>query len=403
MKSRHKSLFAALAVLVLVTLACSLLPGETATPVAVPPTGTAALAPPATDSPAPPTPTVTPSIPTATAFPLILSPVITSLRMFDAVNGWAIADQYVLRTADGGINWVSVTPAGVTGLGHRASAWFMDVSTAWVLTPLDETSGTLYQTTNGGLGWSAFAVPFSNGFIQFVDAANGYVLTSLGGGAGSQAVALYRTYDGGVTWLLVFVNDPNVAGSSDSLPLGGQKVAMHFLDVDRGWVGGAIPVDGFTYLYATMDGGVTWNQVVLALPPGFETSMTEVSAPRFFNATEGILQVRLISGIPSTVFYMTFDGGLTWGRTFPINAYGRHSFASVLDVFLWDGGPALYFSYDSGLTWNAAAPNIDVTDTLMSMQFVDRNTGWVLTGDADDHHPLYVTRDGGTTWTALIP
>jgi photosystem II stability/assembly factor-like uncharacterized protein len=39
----------------------------------------------------------------------------------------------------------------------------------------------------------------------------------------------------------------------------------------------------------------------------------------------------------------------------------------------------------------------------MSMQFVNNNTGWVLTGDAADHHSLYVTHDGGTTWAPLIP
>jgi photosystem II stability/assembly factor-like uncharacterized protein len=279
----------------------------------------------------------------------------------------------------------------------------MDVDNAWVLVPLDPTTGTLYQTTNGGIGWSSFGVPFSNATIQFLDAANGYVMTSLGGGAGSEAVAIYRTLDGGANWTRIYINDPTVEGSSDSLPLSGQKIDMYFLDVNRGWVGGAIPMDGFTYLYATADGGVTWTQQVLALPPGFETSMTEVGAPHFFNATDGIMQVRLISGIPSTVFFMTFDGGLTWGRTFPINAYGRHSFATVLDVFLWDGGPALFFSHDSGLTWDAAAPNINITDTLMSMQFVNIATGWALTGDADGHHSLYVTHDGGTIWTPLIP
>ncbi|MEZ0395538.1 MAG: hypothetical protein ABWK53_03775 [Anaerolineales bacterium] len=401
MTPHSKSLFAALSALLLATLACSLLPSPATE---APPTDTPTLAPlPPTDTPLPPIPTDTPEIPTATAFPVIASPSLTFIEMFDEGNGWATTEQYVLRTIDGGLNWVSVTPPGVDSLGFLPIAFFKDTDLAWLLVPTDPTSGTLYRTTNGGLSWTSWPVPFSNGQIQFLDASTGFVLSSLGGGAGSEAVALYRTNDGGANWTRVYINDPTVPGAGDSLPLSGQKIGMAFRDADHGWVGGAIPRDGFVYLYQTADGGLTWSQQTLTLPPGFENSMTEADAPQFFNPSEGILRLRLVSAVPTTVFYITFDGGQTWGRTFPINAIGRHSCANLLDIFLWDGGPALYFSHDGGLTWDVTMPNVNLSDTLTRIDFVNASTGWALAFGEDGNNLLYVTHDGGTTWTPLSP
>lgn len=402
MNTRTASFFAVLGVLLLATLACSFLP---VTPTAVPaPTDTPTLpVVPPTETPTLPPPTETPVIPTATAFPVVAAPSLTSIEMFDEGNGWATTEQYVLRTIDGGLNWVSVTPPGVTSLGLLPDAFFQDAERAWLLVPVDLSSGLLYHTTSGGLAWNVYAVPFSNGQIQFLDAYNGFVLTSLGGGAGSEAVAVYRTSDSGANWTRLYINDPTVPGAGDSLPLGGQKIGMTFRDAAHGWVGGAIPMDGFTYLYATTDGGLTWSQQALTLPPGFETSMTEVDAPLFFNPSEGILRVRLFSGVPTTVFYLTFDGGQTWGRTFPINAIGRHSYATLLDIFLWDGGPTLYASHDGGLTWGSTMPNINLSDTLMHIDFVNASTGWALAFGGESGNLLYVTHDGGTTWTPLVP
>ncbi|MBN2386965.1 MAG: hypothetical protein JXB85_08085 [Anaerolineales bacterium] len=402
MRKHFSSLLAVGTVLVLAVLACDWLP-TTVTQPPIPPTETP-LPLPATDTPEPVIPTDTPEISTVTPYPIIVNPAIIFLDMLDEFNGWALSDLYVLRTNDGGATWLSVTPPGVVGLGYPASAFFMNTMNAWVLLPIDATSGTLYQTSNGGVTWIEIPVPFSNGDLQFLDPANGSVLASLGAGAGSEAVALYRTSDGGATWSQVYVNDPTLPGASNSLPLGGQKFGLSFIDLNHGWVGGAQPMEGFTYFYTTRDGGTTWAQQVLSLPAGFETSMTEFDAPFFFNSTDGITHVRLFSGGDVfTVIYLTFDGGQTWAHTFTIQAFGQCSFGSIFDVFLWDGGGNLYYSNDSGLTWNTTVPNINVSDTLMRIEFVNATTGWALTGDASEHHSLYRTTDGGTTWVPLIP
>jgi hypothetical protein len=82
---------------------------------------------PPTDTPVtPPTATFTPtstSTPVSGTGILIPNPLIRKLHMIDASNGWAISDQYVLRTTNGGSTWYSVLPDAtpVTG-GYFSNA-----------------------------------------------------------------------------------------------------------------------------------------------------------------------------------------------------------------------------------------------------------------------------------------
>jgi len=361
---------------------------------------------------APPTFTATPLSPTETPIPLtetphtlpvVASPAITSIDMLDEMNGWATGKAYLLRTEDGGVTWLNATPVGLTSVGFTTS-FFMNAATAWFVLPsADYTTGTLYHTADGGLMWTSNAVPFSGGSLQFLDAQSGWMLASLGAGAGSEAVAVLQSTDAGVTWSQVYVNDPTVPGSSDNLPLSGQKSGMIFLDSTHGWVTGSVPMDNYVYLFCTQDGGHSWMHQEVSLPAGFEMALTSADTPRFFTLTEGIFHARLYTASSASVFYRTQDGGATWMPTFPVNMVGRYAIANLQDVWVWDGGPAMLASHDSGTTWNLVKTNINVTDTLMTIDFVDATTGWTLTGDASSHYSLYKTIDGGATWNALIP
>ncbi|MBU2610833.1 MAG: hypothetical protein KJ606_07805, partial [Chloroflexi bacterium] len=223
-----------------------------------------------------PTFTATPLLPTETpaSLPIVASPVITFIDMLDEMNGWAAGEAYILRTGDGGLTWLNATPAGLASVGFVTS-FFMNATTAWLVLPsADYTTGTLYQTADGGLSWVSSPVPFSGGSLQFLDAQNGWMLASLGAGAGSEAVAVFQSTAVGANWNQVYVNDPTLPGSSDSLPLSGQKSGMTFLDATRGWVTGSVPMDGYVYLFKTQDGGHSWARQEVSLPAGFETAMT---------------------------------------------------------------------------------------------------------------------------------
>ena len=174
------------------------------------------------------TPTFTPT-PTSTPIGgsggVVPSPNISQLSMIDGINGWAIADPYVVLTRDGGATWYNVTMQG--DIGTIGSAFFPNINTAWVITNFGGTNiGSLYRTTNGGLNWVRFDVPFNGGFIQFLDNSNGFVLSGEASGMNKQAVNLYQTADGGATWTLKYANDPTQP--NNTLPFSGHKNGMAF-------------------------------------------------------------------------------------------------------------------------------------------------------------------------------
>ncbi len=366
-------------VLLLAVLACNLPVEVTPTPVS------------ATDTPLPP------------SLPVVSAPGISSIFMLDSDNGWATSETNVLRTSDGGVTWLDATPAGVSDVGWAASCFFRDIHTGWVLiSNADTTTGTLYKTDDGGVTWNATPVPFSRGGLQFLDETNGWAITGEADEV-SMMVEIYRTDDSGSTWTRVFVNDPTLPGSSDSLPISGMKTGFAFLDANRGWIGGMEPVDGLIYFYSTTDGGVTWSLQDLHLPSGYTEAQTITISPRFFGATEGVLPVGLFGDSEGIIFYLSHDGGVTWNPSTPVASSGQVSIASLTDFIAWDGGLTLFASHDSGTTWESITPNIDIHETFMTFQFVNAMTGWALTGDASDNYALYKTSDGGSTWIMLIP
>jgi len=363
---------------------------------------------------APPTPTVTPT-PTATAAPptvapppVVSSPLIRSLSMMDAANGWATGDTYVLRTTNGGAIWYNVTPPGAAG--RITGSFFPNINTGWVLISVSPPGppgpGSLYRTTDGGLNWMRFDVPFNSGYIQFLDNTHGFVMLITGAATNKQSIELYQTSDGGATWVRNYTNDPTVPGAGNSLPLGGHKNGMAFRDTTTGWVGGGTPANGFVYLYKTTNSGVTWSQQALALPAGYESAFINISAPKFFGTNDAVLPVWMstTTGIGIDLFiYVSHNGGATWARSSALVHQGNNpDFISINNGFTWDPTGLFHFTNNAGTSWSNITPNVNFGDSIGPMDFVSTTTGWVLDTDSNGNTNLYRTNDGGHTWTLLF-
>jgi photosystem II stability/assembly factor-like uncharacterized protein len=357
----------------------------------------------------PPTPYPDTPSPAKIDAPQVEAPEIINLEMFNELEGWAVTNTEIVRTNDGGITWYNVSPAGMVESGYSVGAFFLDRDHAWVQRPdMDKypNSGTLYRTTDGGLTWENFIVPFSGGDLSFADAQNGWMLADLGAGAGSNAVAVFQTTDGGSSWEKTYTNDPNEEDASDSLPLGGLKSDLVPMDMHQAWVTGVVYAPGEIYLYRTTDQGRSWKQVPMPLPAdaqNFELGIDR-DQMKFVSPKDGYLALRMSGDATQTAVYVTHDAGNTWRLTPTVlNGAGASSFLTRQEAVIYNG-EQFQVTRDAAQTWSAVVPDISFGETFAGMEFVNLTSGWVITIDpSTNHRSLYRTQDGGSTWLPVVP
>jgi photosystem II stability/assembly factor-like uncharacterized protein len=366
------------------------------------------VAQPAADEPTlAPYPGDTPAPPEINA-PIVDMPALFSIQFSNTLDGWGITATQIVRTNDGGVTWYNVTPAGVAETGYGVQLRSLDPMHAWMYLPdpaMYPYGGFLHRTNDGGLTWQMTSIPFSSGDIQMLNANEGWALADLGGGAGSNAVAVFQTTDGGASWVQTYINDPNNANAGDSLPLGGLKFGIAPRDRNTAWVYGVVYAPGTAYLYRTEDGGATWSEVKLPLPAGAENVELSIDAGqmKFVSPTNGYVIVRLTGDLYQDAVYTSQDGGAAWVLTLtPIPDGGSADFLSPQEMLIYNGDQ-FYVTNDAARTWRIIPPDVIFGDTFAMMDFVDLNTGWVITLDSSDQRTLYRTSDGGTTWSPLVP
>jgi photosystem II stability/assembly factor-like uncharacterized protein len=264
----------------------------------------------------------------------------------------------------------------------------------------------MYRTADGGRTWDNFIVPFSMGDLSFVDTENGWVMADLGVGAGSNAVAVFQTTNGGYSWGKTYTNDPNEENAAETLPLGGIKSDLVPLDLNTAWVTGVTYAPGDVYLFRSNDQGKTWKQVPLPIPAeaqNFELGIDK-DQMKFVSPTDGYLALRMSGDATRTAVYVTHDAGNTWSLTPTVlDGAGASSFLTRQDAIIYDG-EQFQVTRDEAQTWSAVPPDISFGETFAGMEFVNPMSGWVITIDpSTNHRSLYRTHDGGSAWLPVVP
>ncbi len=166
---------------------------------------------------------------------------------------------------------------------------------------------------------------------------------------------------------------------------------VYFSDTQNGWVVGR---EG--KFYASNDGGYSWEKQVFTGYP----QMDDLFEVRFVNATEGF-----ILGYHGV--FVTEDGGNDWVNNWlPIVEYRGAWSMTVVDeknAYLmgskWtDSDPELlYVTDDGGQTWSAVpGSNASILRGIVTIEFHDKQTGWA--GGA----AVMKTTDGGLTWAVQM-
>ncbi|MCB2207909.1 MAG: T9SS type A sorting domain-containing protein [Bacteroidetes bacterium] len=144
-------------------------------------------------------------------------------------KGWAVGlDTTIIRTTDGGQNWLTIAPYEVTGARY-ADVFFIDEMKGWVV----GTNGRIVLSEDGGISWQEIESGTNESLesVFFIDHNNGWA-------AGDRGTIL-RSVDGGYHW---FKQDSHV---SDNF-----LVSIHFTDALKGWAVGS----GGTIIHTTNGG-----------------------------------------------------------------------------------------------------------------------------------------------------
>lgn len=326
-------------------------------------------------------------------------PQLQRIAMQDENIGWGLSQDAVFYTTDGGQSWRDVTPKSDWLAQSMVKGFFLNKATAWLIQPdqQDFNRGTLFHTIDRGQTWQSIQVPFGPNPLQFLNPDDGWVMADRGAAAGSMAVDIYRTTDGGATWTKVQSAGPQNQDQPGALPFGGDKSGMAFKNMQDGWIGGIQLIMGHSYLYRTTDGGITWTSQDLAIPDAYASSSVLVFAPKFFSDQDGILAVILETQVQSIDFYMTRDGGQSWQSTTVMQNQEAYDIASMQDIWVWSGS-TLSVSHDSAQTWASLTPEIPLQGKIQQLEFINPNTGWAISMDSQENMHLYQTQDGGNTW-----
>jgi photosystem II stability/assembly factor-like uncharacterized protein len=174
--------------------------------------------------------------------------------------------------------------------------------------------------------------------------------------------------------------------------------------VSAGWITGTLVVNDLAWLFVSHDGGSTWYQQSLALPPGVPPAQLSLVSPTFFSATGGILPVIFSDGLTgkgiATDVYMTHNGGTTWESTTPLPfAATSIDFVDMQHGWVTDG-MSLYQTSDGGQHWAKLSPGANFKQ-ITTLSFVSNTAGWAIGGQGKNSSLLLKTADGGKTWTPI--
>jgi photosystem II stability/assembly factor-like uncharacterized protein len=282
----------------------------------------------------------------------------------------------------------------------------------------------VFYTTDGGATWRQTEIPLSSsdrqlswGAITFTDGQHGWLMAI--NGQHNSPAELFATTDGGATW-------PQIASTDDAnLPCGGE---INFRDPATGWMVGNLGGNDSSpsILFRTQDGGYTWREQGLKLPPGSPKSTIGMGDPPvFFSGGGGLLTATYWPEPQSpneTLLYFAEDGGQTWQSRSPLNLWGIVDFLNANEGWYWPwessdsptanlGTPVkgkFYHTADGCMTWTGIEPDqtlkaiLNQRLNIPQLDSIDSRTGWALL-PFNEKFQLLKIADGGDHWTNVYP
>ncbi len=293
---------------------------------------------------------------TWTTVPVGTTSNLKGVRFADAYTGWVTGDDGTIRfTDDGGTVWQTQT-SGYTG--SQGGPEVFDTQRAWI--PMPGAGGLILRTTNAGTNWPAALTGTGESIkdVSFVDALNGWAV-----GTGAVNGALFRTTDGGVTWIPV-----SPAGT------------VHYMD-------SVAAVDSMTAFAVT-----TWGEILTTRNGGVSWDTTQSVSPSLYSIESRGGGELWTAGWDKVLH--TRDSGVTWQEV-----------ASLGPVTIRDMSfPSEYTAYasgDSGVLFKYTAPVAPGPHSVEATDATAVEVTWTPSPDAAYYEYRYGSTEGTTTGTEI--
>ncbi len=258
-------------------------------------------------------------------------------------------------------------------------------------------AGTILKTDDGGNNWVAIAPPLSGFDFHSMEALDAKTAWVAGTPSSGLDFRIWKTVDGGTTWVLQFRSAESFGN------------AVRFYDANNGIVFGdpETSSSGHYLVLRTTNGGTNWTRISRLVLPAADSTSGEVGLVNAFdNYNNQAWFTTYVTSATSTLaprVYRSTNRGLTWtssARIAGLNRGANISFKDELNGLMTDiaeGKGAQ--TTDGGVTWRVFS--IDPLLQPSSVQWIRGTNSVVVVGRSTTGGRAVRSTDGGDTWLPM--